>query len=67
MIVQTSDDLLWLYLGVAQLGLVLEPAKVLLLVGRVTRGVHRRLRLGLTSEVTRGLETARSRLKQNRV
>ena len=67
MIVQTSDDLLWLYLGVAQLGLVLEPAKVLLLVGRVARGVHRRLRLGLASEVTRGLETARSRLKQNRV
>lgn len=48
-----------MYLGVAQLGLVLEPAEVLLLVGRV----HQRLRLWLTSKVTRSLVTARPRLK----
>ena len=52
-----------MYLGVAHLGLMLEPAEVLLLVGRVTRRVHRRLRLGLTSKVTLGLVTAQTRLK----
>ena len=56
-------DLFLMYLGVAHLGLMLEPAEVLLLVSRVTRGVHRRLRLGLSSEVTLGLVTARTRLK----
>ena len=34
---------------------MLEPAEVLLLVGRVTRGVHGRLGLGLASETTLGL------------
>ena len=51
------------YLGVAHLGLVLEPTEVLLLVGGVTRGVHRRLRLRRASEVTRGLVSPRPGLK----
>ena len=61
-----ADELLHIYLGVAHLCLVLEPAEVLLLVGRVTCRVHRRLRLGLSSKVTLGLVTARTRLKYDR-
>ena len=45
---------------------MLEPAEVLLLVGRVARRVHRRLRLGRASETTRGLEVRGPGLKHDR-